>query len=627
MAIPNQTAEIHHLGDVEADFEMGIRAEDLPFLAEMLNSPYSNVIAAPVREYSTNAWDSHVDAQVTRPIEITLPTYDRLEFVVQDFGLGMSLADLRDTYAFYGASSKRASNAVAGQLGLGSKSGLSYTDAFTVEAVKDHERVVAMVTRNERGLGVIRPLVPPCATDQANGVRIVIPVDRGDVDTFREAAEHLFQFWAPGTVLVNGQPPARPAWLDTALALDADTHVIRKDGGLNRSYVIMGNVPYPVPDASVGRSSYRFVARLNIGDVEFPLSREEVKHTAKTDATLAELDDFIAARFKVALDKALGTATTRWDETVIRVLWAAKGLEIRGTRDNNIWSYNPAVNYGRPAQSHLSYNIVNLTKTSTVVITGYQAKNLSAVARDRLTERFGSKTFFVILPTGAKGTHLLDGRPNTFTWDEVVRTTSKPRASKGRAPKAETVYTVFSGPGMTAAQLAALTTPVLYANPGDSVRYGSLDATVVMLYSSAQLPRIQRLVPGVRFYTDEVTYRRRAASAAITTHDQAIVAARTLPPIFQHLDPDQVADPELAKAIRLSKEADTATITEANRFHVEITAADLPDFTARYPLASGGSYYSHADADMIAERLFYVNARYQANRLAAVQTALTQGAA
>lgn len=612
MAIPNQTIMMNHVGSVQEDIAMGVRSEDFRFLADVLNGLYSDTIAAPVREMSTNAWDSHVDAGVTRPIEITLPTSDRLEFVIQDFGLGMSVDDLRNTYSMYGASSKRGSNAVAGQLGLGSKSPLSYADAFTVSAVKGGVKTIAMVTKDEHGIGVIK-ILDTVVVDEPNGVRITIPVDRHDVDDFRQAAANLFQFWSPGTVLIDGEPPAPPAWLDTALRLDEDTWIVRPDAGLYRSYVIMGNVAYPVSDATVGRTSRRFVARLNIGDVDFVPSREEVKHTRHTDQTLAELAEYISENFDRALNRALSVGATRWDETMLKTMWMDRSLNLRADSDRMIWTYNPGIKWGRKAQGHLNYSLAKVAQaSSTWVVTGFTAKNVSQAARERLVEFAGDKANFIIIPDTVGGVHQLEGRPNTVAWAKIVGDTSKPKAAKAaRGPKVETRYTTLSGPSMTADELAAVSGQVLFLHPGESARYGTMGATVVRLYSSNQLPRITRYVPSIRHYYEEAQDRKAAALKAVTAQDRRIVLARSLPSIFGLLDPNKVDDPELAEYIALSKAADTDTLTAVKEFGMTPNVTEtLPDFLGRYPLMSGGGYYHTTDKTLVNERLFYVNAKY-----------------
>ncbi len=624
MAIPNETVLMHHMGDVAENIPMGFKAEDFAHLAGILDGLYSEPIAACVREYSTNAWDSHVLSGNLSPIEITLPTLDHLTFTVQDYGLGMSVDDLRETYSMYGRSDKRDTNAVAGQLGLGSKSGLSYAEGFTVTGIKNHEKVVALVTKDEHGLGVIKVLAPPAATDEPNGVRIQIPVDRYDVDDFRSAATHLFQFWSDGSVLIDGEPPAAPGWLATSLRLDEHTWVIRNDAGLNRSYVVMGNVPYPVSDATVtidGNRSItrRFVAHLNMGDVDFAPSREEVKHTRHTDATLADLAAYVSTTFPRALSTARASTTSRWAETMLRTLWAGRNASLkRPDRDRSIWSFDPK-GWGRKTRAHQSYSFADLTQPKTVVIIGFTAKNISATAKERLVEYAPSASTFVILPATTQGIIALDGRPNTFTWDEIVGGTAKPKAPKGqRAPKVETLYAIANAPSMTAADLANLTGTVLYAEPNEHLSHGTLGATVVMLYSSAQLPRITRYVPHIAPYRSEVDRQRKAAIKAVTRQDRLITAARTLPSVFQALDPAKVDDDDLADYIRMSKVDPTPTMEAANKFGHAIEHTPLPDYDAKYPLLSNGRYYNHCNAPM-EDQLLYLNAKF-----AASQAALTQ---
>lgn len=615
MAIPSNTAVMQHSGNIliTEDIAMGIRAEDFPFLADVLNGLYSNTVAAPVREYSTNAWDSHVFAGVKRPIEVTLPSAENMEFIVQDFGLGMSIDDLRNTYAMYGASDKRDSNDVAGQLGLGSKSALSYADAFTVTGIKDGVKVTVMVTKNERGLGVIKPL-DSRPTTEGNGVTIKIPVGRYDVQRFRDEAENLFRFWEPGTVLIDGKTPELQEWADSALHIDEDLILVRPDSSLYKSYVIMGNVPYPVPDATIKFKhttiQRRFVARLNIGDVDFTPSREEVKHTAHTDNTIAELHAHIAERFGPSLERAKATCKTRWEETVLRSVWMGSRTNI-GAAGGFIWTFDPN-GYHRKAQAHKNYSVSNLTHTNLVVVTGFKAQTVSQSARERLVQFAGAATF-VIFPTGA-ATHVLEGRPNTYAWSEIEGLTSLPKAAKAaRGPKVETVYSIYGQNGMTAPQLAQVSGKVLYLNSNQAPRYGSLDATVVMLYSSNQLPRLQRYVPTIEHYEDEATRRREAATKAITPTDRQIALARTLPEIFKVMDHTKIDDTELANLILMAKMGDTDTMRDAQRFHVAIQpTGTLPDFIERYPLIGNGGYYNTSNKPLIAERTFYINAKHAA---------------
>lgn len=618
MAIPNNVQTVHHHGDVLEDIGMSMRAEDFPHIASLLNNLYSDPIAAVLREYSTNAWDSHVEAGVTRPIEVTLPTVDRMELVIQDFGCGMSIDDLRQTYSMYGASSKRHTNSVAGQLGLGSKCGLSYAEAFTITAVKGGVKVVAMSTKDEHGVGVIK-ILDTVGTDEPNGVRITVPVDRWDIDLFANAAKNLFQFWEPGSVLVDGEAPDLPDWRSTALALDDDTWLIRKDAGLHSSFVIMGNVAYPVDDASLGRFSHRFVARLNIGDVDFVPSREAVHHTRHTDETLSELRDYIAATYKRAVRQSMATAESPWAETMLKVLWMNRTMEIRSKGDRAIWTYSPGTWGNRKATARPRMQMAALAAPSTVVITGYAAKTLPTNARKRLADYFGSikNPTFVLIPEDV-AVGALQGHPHAYAWDEIVGATkAAPAAKAARGPKTETLYGILGDDPMTADQLASVSGQVLYLLPGESAGYGDLGATVVRLFSSAQISRLKRFVPTIEHYHDEVARRHAAAAKAVTKQDRLIVQARTLTSVLKTMNPADVDDPELAESIRLANAPNTATLDQAQRWGVPIPVTDnlTNKYRKAYPLLA--QVYGSASSN---DLLLYINAKYaQVSEQAAAQ--------
>lgn len=616
MAIPNNTVTHHHVGVIQQEFKAGIREEDFPHIAQLLVNLYSDPVQAIIREYSTNALDSHIAAGNTDPILITLPTNASPEFVVQDFGIGLSIDDLRDVYSMYGRSLKRDSNDMVGQLGLGCKSGLTYADAFTITAVKDGVKCVAMSTKDERGVGTIR-VIDTVSTNEPNGVRIAIPVRSYDIGTFRHTAEELFQFWDEGTVLVNGSAPEVPEWRKQALALDDDTWVIPMNAGLYESYVIMGNVAYEVPDAKFGPShriqSRRFVARINMGDVDFVPSREAIHRTTHTNNTLAELSDYIGTHFDRVLNQRLAKCATRWEETQLKVHWKGSSMRVNASQAMPIWQYTPH-QYGRKARAHTSYQFSSLTSTSVVVVTNFPNKSLSGVHRERLVEMAPNCKQFIVIPQGCDASGF-GGRGNTFTWDEVVGATDDPSKAKGkqaRTKRDETRYSTMNGPSYTAAELVALGTKVLYLLPQEHTSAGDLDCTVVKLYSSNQLGRISRLVPGIRYYWDELADRKAAVRDAITDYDRRLVAAQRLHGTFSRIDPAQIIDLDLAETIRMSKQITTPTLAAAHKMGVSVDNGNKDvnkRFIERYPMLNPNQqYYSHRLP--VEDVVLYINAKF-----------------
>ena len=81
---------------------------------------YSDKIAAPIRELSTNAYDAHVaKGNTNTPFDVHLPSVAEPWFAIRDYGIGMSKHELQTTYTTYFDSNKTHSNDFVGCMGLG----------------------------------------------------------------------------------------------------------------------------------------------------------------------------------------------------------------------------------------------------------------------------------------------------------------------------------------------------------------------------------------------------------------------------------------------------------------------------------------------------------------------------
>lgn len=264
----------------------------LAHLMSVMTDLYSDPELAVIREYSTNAWDSHKAVGNTRPIEVSIPNGLSPFFKVKDYGLGMDIDDIENIYSQYGASTKRDSNDQVGMLGLGCKSALSYTQQFTLIAVKNGMKYNVAISRTENGSGVME-IVFADKTDEPNGVEVVVPVKRGH--SFQQKTMEFYRFWEPGSVLVDGEEP-KP--ISGRVVKDGITMV----PNLGQDFLVMGNVGYPIrPNSSIGErnyySKYGVVARVDIGDINFTPSRESLHYTNKTIETI----DRIRKEFRAGL--------------------------------------------------------------------------------------------------------------------------------------------------------------------------------------------------------------------------------------------------------------------------------------------------------------------------------------
>ncbi len=297
---------------------MSIDPDAFAHIMSVLTDLYSDPELAVLREYSTNAWDSHVEAGVVRPIEVNLPSPLTPFLSIRDYGVGLDAEGIRSIYSQYGASTKRGSNDVVGMLGLGCKSALTYTDQFTVIGRKDGHEIQVAIGRDEDGAGSMT-IVSHTSTDEPNGVEVIIPVRRGH--NFDSLAGQFFRFWQPERVLVNGLPP-KPI---EGLRLTDRILVVE---GEEANYVVMGGVPYPVPSAGgVGRYVQRdakrgegelarlpgnrtVVAFVDIGEVNFTPSREALQLTRTTKDTLTRISADLTTTFNASLAKSVAESKT-----------------------------------------------------------------------------------------------------------------------------------------------------------------------------------------------------------------------------------------------------------------------------------------------------------------------------
>lgn len=284
---------IRHESNIEIkSHRMTIDEQSLAHVMNILTDMYEDSALAVIREYSTNAADSHAEAGNENPIRVTLPSDISPTFIVKDQGVGMDEETLTKYFSKYGWSSKRETDEQVGMLGIGCKAGLAFTKQFTVHTVKDGIEILALITRESDGCGAIQ-IMNKSHTREPNGVEVRVPVPSVQVGRFREKAANFFKFWDRGTVLVNDSEP-ECIWdgnsefpyelLDESVCFVDEPYL---------SYLVMGNVPYPFRHTESGQSS--FAAKIPIGSVDFTPSRESLNMTKRTQETINAAIEYVNA--------------------------------------------------------------------------------------------------------------------------------------------------------------------------------------------------------------------------------------------------------------------------------------------------------------------------------------------
>lgn len=329
-------------------FHFGVGSEAHLFNL-LRNSLYSDKPLALLREYWTNGRDAHVEAFLRDlPVDVALPTDIEPTLVIRDYGFGMSEDGIRNTFAAYGASTKRDSNESIGFMGIGSKSAHSYADVFTVTSFHAGMRTVYTCVIDESNIGDVNKVwVEPCGEE--TGIEIRIPVLLEDIPSFVRAATYLFTYATPTP---NINIPLTPKVLDKK----ANGFLVRgaNVATLGKWVAVMGSVPYNLDfsrmlDELREAGMEEMVAHtegglyFDIGEVSVAASREELEYTTRTKQAVAAGLKLLLRELMGDLDTLMTSHATPWEKrlavqefhtstgiavSALHAAWAANTVEL-----------------------------------------------------------------------------------------------------------------------------------------------------------------------------------------------------------------------------------------------------------------------------------------------------------
>lgn len=423
--------------------------ESFGTLMTLLSNMYSNKTEAVLREYSANAYDSHVAAGQTRPIEVTLPTALQPTLLIQDFGLGLSKEDVERVYIRYGKSTKRSTNEQIGGFGIGCKAAFTLGHQFVVTAVKDGVKVVYLFALNEENIGSAT-LISEGPTSEPNGVLVSMAVE--DVEEMRREARVFFSKWEHGTVLVDGTEPE--TIFERAIKVTDSAYVVPDfDGSV---FLRMGQIAYPVSNSILGKVANRLndkglneaastvndlkgwyntsalFLNAQIGSAEIAPSREALMDSEQTVSALVDLLESLgqslgqaiqnkvneapnAVAAALALDEGIESIKPlRIDRTKIRynrlplpaTVEVEMGALVLGTKSHR------AVN--KIVKRSESYRLTPEDMERVVVVKGLTSETRGAV--QRFAKRFLENSEYDIILFGTEGDEWGCDAESWFSW-------------------------------------------------------------------------------------------------------------------------------------------------------------------------------------------------------------------
>lgn len=650
--IPNKNTAVTVQGNMDnfKSVSMGIAKGAEAHIITLLTDLYGDQIMAVIREYATNARDAQIEAGVTGPIKVSLPTHLSPLYTVADAGIGLDRDEIERVYSQYGASTKRTSNEVNGMMGLGCKSALTYTNQFTIVSVKDNIRTTAIVSRVDDDLPTMT-VVDESRVVAPNGTEVQVPVQRHDMRLFEQKAAAFFSYWDDGQVLVNGQEPKKLSGLAVG-----DDMLIVPDHQLTEHRVVMGGVSYPIPGDSIASLQLPYgsslVARIPIGSVDIAPSRENLMSTSATKATLnAVRTSFLAAAEK-AVQAEVDKAPSHFDALQVVLKWAKlvpgvkrEDLTYKGAAIPTSYGSEgveiiqvPGPHAGSKLSAHNKARFVNAEVfDSTIFVYGYdrasftagQKKKLNKWVEDRRTAAYSAgKTFtmprhFVLL--GDKPDSPYIPSENIIDWP-TIQAIKLPRASGGVSGRIPGSYDFYEG---TTYREGVEDTEIDEDNPiyylvgrqhsgwayAAILATDSSDFTLVVL-QERRVGKFLRNFPEAVKVDTVVNKLWDKVVAGISTEQKLALAVRQHGPgNLSRLDASKVDDPAVKEAIRLLGVNVDATQKALNTFrYVTVKDLSLPTFVNplnKYPLTESYQAWRYMD-----HLYLYMNAVYAAQSAA-----------
>jgi len=319
--------------------DASISADDMHKLWDILQDPYKNSIGAVVREYVSNSFDSHAEANFIKHNDLaairneysvynTVPDEEIIElkkrldvfdddavvvsigtdtsgafWATEDFGIGLSPSRVINVFANYLKSTKETSNNVIGAFGIGSKSGLSYTDIVFIRTRYNGKEYEYWLRKGEKGPRL--EFVNEMPTTERNGTQIKIYI---------KVVPGNYQWQSPGpeTNRFEEECKKQLAYFDnvyfTGTSIDNNYSLYRGKHWIKNNaispfsglHLCLGKVAYPIDFNALGIPQIHFPVALKfeIGELDVIQTREDVRYNPKTKTAILNKIELLKEEFK-----------------------------------------------------------------------------------------------------------------------------------------------------------------------------------------------------------------------------------------------------------------------------------------------------------------------------------------
>lgn len=285
MIIKNEQIENDSVGNF-TKIVSRIENKNLGLALKMVSSSlYSNPIGSFIRELTSNAVDAHTMANNPDPVLVRLfelrPDEWYLEII--DKGVGMSAKFFDENFMSWFESEKRTTDDTIGGWGLGSKSGLAYTDSYEICTIKDGVKNTFLLYNDD--IPSAEPL-SSIETDEPNGTRVLIPIESKDLLKVSTELKNQLAYFK-GVYVVDEY-----RYYNNDFKLNEyEDFILSSEPFAYNMHIVLGQVTYPIDWVKLEISPIRIPVALkfNVGELPVTLSRESIDY--KSDEVINTIKD------------------------------------------------------------------------------------------------------------------------------------------------------------------------------------------------------------------------------------------------------------------------------------------------------------------------------------------------
>jgi hypothetical protein len=304
MKLEQEVSNVKVDGDISRN-AVGIDTNNLGFILTIISTKlYSKPIESFIREITSNAWDSHIEAKTNDPVVISInhsvTDTSKLQVSIQDFGTGLSPERFDKVFKKAGSSTKRDTNDQIGMFGIGRFSALSVADMVHIVSNYNGKKYTYMMYKNGTEINIDLALEQD--TTDPNGLIFSLDISKRDWTVLKGGIINQLRYF--DNVFVKGDYSSDFNNSFNAIKIQAyNTFLISsRDPENNTSTILLGKVAYPIeinelynyaegPEDkkvidSISSINKKISVKFNIGELQVTPNREQILYKEDTARTI-----------------------------------------------------------------------------------------------------------------------------------------------------------------------------------------------------------------------------------------------------------------------------------------------------------------------------------------------------